>query len=129
MQTQQTTTTANRYQPMHVSSEMKDCIQNCLDCYQSCTQMIRHCLTLGGVHAAPDHISMLQSCATICSTSAQFMLLESSYHEEICGACARICASCAKECREIGKDDKTMLECAEICERCADSCREMSSKH
>ncbi len=128
MQTQ-TDSTLSRYQPIHVNREMKECIQNCLDCYQSCTQMIPHCLSMGGEHASAEHINLLQACLSICDTSAKFMLLDSNFHTEVCGVCAEICDACAKDCRSMGKESPEMLECAEICERCAASCRKMAEQH
>jgi hypothetical protein len=29
-------------------SEMRDCIQNCLDCHSICVETMNHCLMMGG---------------------------------------------------------------------------------
>lgn len=111
---------------MHDNKELQQCAKECLDCYQKCVETIRHCLTKGGKHAAPDHIRMLTDCLEVCRTSADFLLRGSPFHRETCGACAEICRTCAADCRRFG-DDKAMLACAEACERCAKSCDKLSA--
>jgi hypothetical protein len=86
--------------------------------------MIRHCLSLGGKHAAPDHIRTLIDCAQICATSADFMVRESPLHAHTCRACADVCAPCAASCEQLGGAE--MNQCAEECRRCAAACREMA---
>lgn len=51
----------------HTDDEMKKCIQLCRDCHAMCTQTISHCLKLGGRHAAPDHIRLMEDCAQLCT--------------------------------------------------------------
>jgi len=107
---------------------MQECIDNCMRCHAVCVETITHCLKQGGKHAAPDHIRLLQDCAQICATSADFMLRDSEFHHLTCGACAEICARCAEACERMGNDDM-MRRCAEECRRCADSCRRMAQAH
>lgn len=109
-----------------LSQEMQECIQNCTDCHQICLAMVPHCLSLGGQHAAPEHIKLLLTCADICQTSAHFMLLNSPLHMRTCALCADVCEQCALDCDRIG-DDEHMRQCAETCRRCAASCRQMAS--
>ena len=45
----------------HHSPEMQECIRNCLECARTCTETIAHCLTMGGPHAAADHIALLKT--------------------------------------------------------------------
>ena len=101
---------------------MQDCIKECLDCHAICLATISHCLYKGGEHAAPVHIRLLQDCAQICSTSADFMLRGSPEHGRTCGVCAEICRKCAESCQRMAGDDELMRRCAEVCRRCADSC-------
>src|SRR6476661_5654069 len=53
---------------------MQSCIQLCQDCHAVCLQLIRHCLQLGGRHAAPEHIRLLIDCAQMCATNVDYML-------------------------------------------------------
>ncbi len=80
---------------------MQDCIKDCLDCHAVCLATVSHCLRKGGEHAAPDHIRMLQDCAQICSTSADFMLRASPLHQMTCRICAGICEMCADDCTQV----------------------------
>ena len=106
--------------------DLEDCITNCLDCHSVCLSMVNHCLSKGGKHANPEHVRLLQDCAQICMTSADFMLRGSPMHSSTCGLCAEICRRCADDCAKMA-DDETMVLCAETCRRCAASCAEMAS--
>ena len=105
---------------------MNECIDNCTQCHAICLETINYCLTKGGDHAAPEHISLLAACADICATSADAMLRGTSVHGVICDACAEICRRCADSCESMGEDEQ-MKRCAKICRRCADSCEAMAS--
>lgn len=109
----------------HVSEEMQQCIDNCLECQSICLQTVTHCLQKGGKHAEANHIRTLLDCAEICATSAGFMLRGSDLHARTCAVCAEVCERCAVSCEAMA-DDAMMKECAEICRRCAESCREMA---
>lgn len=108
-----------------VTQEMQQCIQNCLDCHSICLNTITYCLQKGGMHAEPAHIQLMQDCAEICQTSANFMLRGSDLHTRTCGVCAQVCQRCADDCAKMG-DDAQMKACADMCRRCAESCRQMS---
>lgn len=112
-----------------MSQEMQDCISNCMTCHAVCLETIHHCLQMGGEHASAKHIGLLQDCAQICVTSADFMLRMSDYHPQTCGVCAAVCEACAKECEKMATGDAAdfMQRCADACRRCADSCRQMSA--
>lgn len=109
----------------HVSEDMRSCIEECTDCASVCIETITHCLTKGGKHAEANHISLLQNCADICETNAQFMLRGSELHTRTCEVCAEVCEACAKSCDSLGTDD-FMKRCAEACRNCAASCRQMA---
>jgi hypothetical protein len=110
----------------HQTTEMKNCIQACLSCHVVCEETVHHCLTKGGEHAEPHHIALLQTCAQICTTSADAMLRGTHEHAHICRACAEICEACAAACEAMG-DDEAMQRCATACRACAESCRQMAA--
>ena len=107
------------------TAQMQECIDNCMRCHAVCLETITHCLKKGGKHAAPDHVRLLQDCAQICITSADFMLRGSELHARTCAVCAEACARCAEECERMA-DDEMMRRCAEECRRCAESCQRMA---
>ena len=74
-----------------LSPEMQQCVSDCLDCASICLQTVQHCLSLGGRHAEADHIRTMRDCAEICQTSANFMLVQSPLHPQICGVCSEAC--------------------------------------
>ena len=107
------------------SSELDKCAQMCLECYQICAKTISYCLSKGSKHAELKHITLLEDCAKICATSADFLIRGSELHAYTCAACAEICERCAKECKQMSDNKK--CECADTCARCAESCRSMSA--
>jgi len=109
-----------------LSAEMEQCIRLCEECHHTCLETITYCLGQGGRHAEAGHIGLLLDCATICHTSADFMLRSSPLHGRICAVCAEVCGHCAQDCDQFG-DDAQMKACADACRRCADSCRRMAT--
>jgi hypothetical protein len=110
-----------------LSRDMQECVDNCVNCHAICVQTTAHCLELGGKHAAPEHIRLLQDCAQICATSADFMLRGSELHHRTCGVCAEACRACAEDCERMAGSDEMMRQCAEQCRRCAESCQRMAA--
>jgi hypothetical protein len=112
----------------HTDDEMQKCIQLCRDCHAMCTQIIAHCLKLGGRHAAPDHIRLFQDCAQMCATAADYMVRESPFHNQVCQLCSDLCKQCGKDCEQVAGDDQVLKQCIAMCRKCAGSCERMSSK-
>jgi len=110
-------------------TSVQSCIDDCTECHAVCTDTVQYCLEMGGKHAERHHIRLMQDCAEICLTAADFMLRGSDLHPDTCGVCAEACERCARSCEQIaGKDDTPMRECAETCRRCAKSCHEMTAR-
>jgi hypothetical protein len=106
------------------SDEVRQCLKESLECYQSCTETILHCLEIGGKHAESSHINLLLDCAKICHANADFIVRNSTYYPQTCGICADICDECGDVCDRF--EDDFMKQCAGFCRRCAESCREMA---
>lgn len=111
---------------VRADNDMRQCIENCLQCHRVCVETLAYCLQKGGKHAEAKHLRLLMDCAEICQTSANFMLRGSELHTRTCFACAEVCERCADACARMG-DDATMKACEDMCRRCADSCRNMSA--
>jgi hypothetical protein len=111
----------------HTNDEMEKCIRICQDCHALCTKMIEHCLTLGGKHAAPDHIRLMIDCAQLCETTAQYLIRGSSLHGRMCGLCAEACRQCGDNCQQLAGNDQMVKQCVELCRSCAGSCERMAS--
>jgi hypothetical protein len=107
-----------------MSEEVRQCIQDCLDCFRTCNQTLIRCLGMDGRHAEMEHLNLIMDCARICNTNADFMLRNSTYYPQTCGLTADICSECADICDRF--EDDFMKECASVCRRCAESCREMA---
>lgn len=108
----------------HITTDMQNCVDECLRCYQTClSTAMGHCLELGGPHTEQKHFTLMMACAEICRTAAHFMLLGSEHHRHLCGQCAEICSQCADDCERLGD----MQDCVDACRRCAESCRDMAA--
>jgi hypothetical protein len=108
----------------HQTPEMKNCIEECLACYQTCLGMASgHCLEKGGDHTEPHHFRLMLSCAEICRTAAHFMLLGSDHYKHLCRECVEICSECARDCERLGD----MQECVDACRRCEECCRRLAA--
>ncbi|WP_205609672.1 four-helix bundle copper-binding protein [Noviherbaspirillum galbum] len=106
-----------------LSPDMQRCIDECLHCYRTCTEMaMNHCLESGGRHVEPEHFRLMMNCAAICRTSAEFMMSASPLHAATCAACAAVCDACADSCEQVGNMD----ECVQACRACAEMCHQMS---
>ncbi len=106
------------------TDEMRECLRDSLDCYETCTETIARCLVKGGKHAAYENLNLLMDCAKICNANADFIIRNSSYYPQVCGIAADICDECADYCERFNED--FMRECTSVCRRCAESCREMA---
>lgn len=107
-----------------MSDEVKACIQDCLDCYRTCTETTAKCLSLGGKHSEAWHLSLIIDCGRMCNLNTDFMLRNSTHYPLTCRITADICDACANSCAEF--DDNFMKDCASVCKKCAGSCREMA---
>ncbi|WP_437553469.1 four-helix bundle copper-binding protein [Sorangium sp. So ce367] len=94
-------------------------------CESICVQTIQHCLHMGGSHAEPSHIQLLQDCAKICETTATFLMRGSPQHSQVTAACASICELCAQSCDRF-TGDAQMKACADECRRCAAACQQVA---
>lgn len=106
------------------SDEVCECLEACADCYQTCTETIAKCLTMGGVHSDPRLINLMTDCATICITNINFILRSSTYYPQTCDMAVGICDECGDECDKFEED--FMKQCAAVCQRCAETCCELA---
>src|SRR5688572_7999721 len=101
-----------------MNDDLRHCVEKCLECYSICRhQSTAHCLEAGGDHVKPEHFKLMMSCAELCRTAADMMLIGSPHHAAVCGACAEVCETCAKSCEEL----HDMEACARACRACAES--------
>ena len=108
-----------------LQSDRDECIEDCLDCYRSCTETaMTHCLQAGGEHVEPEHFRLMLNCAQICRTTADFLLSDSDFDARICALCEEVCEVCADSCRTIGGMD----DCVQACEMSAESCAAMGTQ-
>lgn len=109
--------------PMH-TNDTDHCGELCLACATTCSRALyRHCLTVGGRHAAAPHVQLMTDCSEICTVAANFMTRGSSRHTRLCAICADICQACADDCATL----EGMEDCVSACRQCAAACRAMAA--
>lgn len=107
----------------HHAPAMQSCIDDCQDCHNIClSEAINHGLEAGGPHVEARRLRLMLSCAELCQTAANFMLMNSPLHAPVCAACAQVCHACAVSCDTV----EGMAECAAQCRKCAQSCQMMA---
>ena len=111
------------YRTLDVS--MQECIDNCTECHNACTQTVTYCMEMGGARAEAAHLETLLDCAQACATSSDFMLRGSGLHPNVCAVCAAACERCAESCEQF-PGDVLIAKCAEACRRAAASCGDMA---
>lgn len=111
--------------PHHDRVGMGECISACLAAHRACLQTAAFCLAQTDETKAAL-VTVLQDCAQICQTSADFMLRGSPRHVRTCAICAEICVACAAAC-EAMSDTEELRRCADACRRCSRTCRAMAS--
>lgn len=112
---------------MHIRGGIQagqDAVRNTQDCEAICVQTIQYCLDVGGAHAEPAHLRLMQDCSDVCETSTKVMLRGSTQHEQLTVACANLCDLCAASCEKF-VGDAQMKACANQCRLCASACRQM----
>jgi len=109
------------------NQDIQNCIEECKNCEQICSESIQYCLQQGGPHVDQRHMQILLDCVRLCAESASFMMRASPMQSELCTLCADVCDRCAKAC-EAFPNDQQMKACADFCRRCANTCRDMSTR-
>ncbi len=94
------------------------------DCYSMCIRTLNHCINKGGKYTEGAHTKLLQECAVLCGTTADFIIQHFDNHERVYERCANICEQTANVC-EYFWDDAQLKDCADICRKCADYCIKM----
>ena len=112
-----------------VTPDMERCAAACIECHRACLRTATgEGLYERGARLAPEHFRLLLDCADLCSTTADFMLRGSAFHERVSNVCAEVCDATAQSCSQFeGADDalhESMRACRQACERCAAGCRE-----
>ena len=105
----------NAVNPM-ILGQMRDCINDCLNCHNVCMDRAMGTLAAG----KPEHVKVLLDCAEICLATAHSMMRSSQLHGYFCNACQAVCTHCAGICDTMGDRD-----CANACRTCATSCQQI----
>jgi hypothetical protein len=102
-----------------LSSQMEDCIQDCLNSHAVCLDTAMSLLQKGNHYADP--VRILLDCSEVCATNAHFLMRNSPVSGSVLLPCAQVCNHCAGVCDEIGETD-----CANACRASATSSEQMA---
>ena len=106
---------------LYSTDRNQECIGACTDCHQQCTESAMRAVAIGGRHADPEFVRLLEDCADMSLTAARFLMRGSDLHRYACRAAFSVAARCGDECERLG-----MLTCAEACRRCAEACAQVA---
>lgn len=106
----------------HLSDEMAQCIDNCLNAAQACEWCADACADHGEEMARC--IRLCRDVADLTALHARFMARNSGYHTELAAICADACEQSADECEQHDEDHCQL--CAEVLRECAETCRQMA---
>lgn len=108
--------------------QFQHCIEACLQCFESCEQLIVHLNDQDGID--PYVRKLLSDVVEITQVSANFMLRGSNFHIRTCGVCAEVCKVCAEECeKKLSKDDEVVASAIAALKDCSESCYQMAHHH
>lgn len=107
-----------------MTTEMQECMDDCMACHRMCMQTMTYCMMMGGDFMEGSCMRMLQDCAEMCMTCEKFMINGSEMCGKVCGLCAEMCKTCAMECEKF-PNDAQMMACAKMLRECAASCEMM----
>ena len=109
--------------------QFQHCIEACLQCFESCEQMMVHLSTKENVD--PNLIRLLNDAVEITQVSATFMLRGSNFHIRTCAVCAEVCKVCAEALNRIASSaaDELIKSCVTALKDCSQSCDQMAHHH
>lgn len=104
-----------------LSTEQRECIENCVEAAQACEWCADECL---GDSDMEECARLCRDVADLTTLHARFMARSSDYSAHLAQACADACEACADECEQHDADHCQL--CAEVLRECAESCRDMA---
>jgi hypothetical protein len=104
---------------------LDECIQNCWRCHRQCLETTVYLSAKDGDDAKQEKVRLLLSCAELCQSTANLLLIGASIYQDACRLCAAICEESAMM---LGRDteDRQLRLCFDACCQCAASCLEMA---
>lgn len=107
---------------LHRRQEMKECIQNCLDCSRFCLETAAYCRHENEKTPAALLAPILEDCAEICAMNAGLLARDSDFYMLVGLLCANVCSVCADACELHAVNDPKIDRCVKICRLTAESC-------
>ncbi len=109
--------------------QFQHCVEACLQCFESCEQMMVHLSTQENVD--PNLIRLLNDVVEITQVSATFMLRGSNFLIRISAVCAEVCKFSAEALEKLpaNADDELIKSCITELKDCSVSCDQMAHHH
>lgn len=107
------------------------CIDECLDCMQTCRVCADACLGEEAVQQLTQCIRLNLDCADACAATAALAGRRTGSNEAVIRAmlevCADACRTCGEECERHAREHDHCRICAETCRSCEAACREAAA--
>jgi hypothetical protein len=101
---------------------LEECIQNCWRCHRQCLETTIYLSAENVDDGLQDKVKLLLSCAEICQSTANLLLLGASICQDVCRLCAEVCEAGAM-LFDPDTGDRQLRLCFDACCDCAASCR------
>jgi hypothetical protein len=104
---------------------LEECVQNCWRCHRQCLETTIYLSLKGSDDAKEEKVRLLLSCAELCQSTANLLLIGAGVYQAACKLCAEICDECAT-ILNLETEDRQLQLCFDACCQCAASCRKMA---
>lgn len=105
------------------------CVEECLDCFASCTACADACLAESDLPDLVRCIRVNLDCADACDATGRIVIRQTAPDlrliREMVEACAAACVACAQECDLHAAHHEHCRVCAAVCRRCQQACDDL----
>lgn len=91
-----------------------------LKCSAFCKFCANQCLNEHNIEMLKDCIRLDNDCSDVCETTANYLIRESGFCNDLVKICEQICRQCSDEC--LKHEHEHCKECAKICKECEEMC-------
>jgi len=109
--------------------KLRQCIDACFECEQTCTACADACLSEKMVSDLAKCIRTNLDCADVCATTGRVLSRHTGYDAHITRAILEACIQACRSCGDVCSDHSSMHEhcrvCAESCRTCEQACRDL----
>jgi hypothetical protein len=101
----------------------EDTIENCLETYKQCKEMMSYELNLETPKVSGEEINKLVECAEICCATVACLIARSAFSSDLTALCSKVCDHCKEDQIRIANGDEKILEFIQTLSICSNLCK------